>query len=312
MQRSWQNDHTQNLVRSRLLGVSSILLVVAIGFIDYLTGHQLRVYPLYFLPVSLGSWGRRSVAVVLLALLATALWFGSNYLAGLRFTHLSIWSVNAVAQCAAFTTVGLLISRLSRSLWQERLLARTDPLTQLLNARFFFEAASAELTRSSRYHHPLTLAFVDLDNFKAVNDQLGHQRGDDLLRRVATVMRLSLRNSDLVARMGGDEFALLLLETPPDKAQAALERLIELIGAISEAPQGPKVTASIGAVVCHDTVGPLEDLIRRADILMYKAKNLGKDRLCLETWQQEKEIPGVQNPDEPPWNQAHLPKVEQR
>ncbi|HTC77354.1 MAG TPA: diguanylate cyclase, partial [Terriglobales bacterium] len=104
--------------------------------------------------------------------------------------------------------------QLAAALAAEKELSRSDPLTGLPNRRAFYEVALAEADRARRYRHPLSLAYLDVDNFKQVNDDYGHDAGDELLVRVAEVLRRNLRNNDIVARLGGDEFAMLLPETP--------------------------------------------------------------------------------------------------
>ena len=125
----------------------------------------------------------------------------------------------------AFGSVALLAAAQRDWLRRERAISRTDGLTGLLNGRGFYEAAAVELARSSRYRHPLTLAYVDLDDFKEINDRLGHARGDAVLVAVAHALRRACRSTDLVGRLGGDEFVVLFPETDRDAAEAALVKL---------------------------------------------------------------------------------------
>jgi diguanylate cyclase (GGDEF)-like protein len=135
---------------------------------------------------------------------------------------------------------------------------------------------SAELDRSRRYKRPFTLAYIDLDNFKIVNDSLGHGAGDEVLQTVVAVMREQIRRTDVVARLGGDEFALLLPETDLDAAHIAIEKIrSSLLLKMSE--RHWPVTASIGSLTCRDAQLSVDQLIKQADDLMYVAKSIGKN-----------------------------------
>src|SRR5262249_5901959 len=138
-----------------------------------------------------------------------------------------------------------LVSRLHAGILRERLLARTDPLTGAANGRTFYEAVAAEAERARRADRPLTLAYLDLDDFKQLNDRLGHAAGDAALLRVVQTVQAHLRGSDLLARLGGDEFALLLPETEAEGAAALLVRVQRLV-AEEMVRQGLPVTLSIG------------------------------------------------------------------
>ena len=160
----------------------------------------------------------------------------------------------------------------------EQQLARTDALTGLSNRRAFLEASSCELERARRSGQPMTVAYVDCDDFKRVNDLLGHAEGDQLLATVGTTLRGETRAVDAVARLGGDEFGLLLVDTDGPTAAALLHRLrVALVAAMRE--HGWKVGFSIGAVTFAATPATVDDMIGRADQLMYETKRRGKNGL---------------------------------
>ncbi len=156
-------------------------------------------------------------------------------------------------------------------------LAIHDPLTRVLNARAFSDRLTQELHRNRRYRRPVSLLYLDLDNFKELNDSRGHQTGDTMLRLVADAMRLAVRETDIVGRMGGDEFAVLMPETDGELADAVARRLAE--GIKTAFPSTPTVTASIGIVSFDDTAASADEILRRADQAMYEAKRTGKDRV---------------------------------
>jgi diguanylate cyclase (GGDEF)-like protein len=156
-------------------------------------------------------------------------------------------------------------------------LAIHDPLTRVLNARAFSDRLTQELNRNRRYRHPVSLLYLDLDNFKALNDSRGHQTGDTVLRLVADAMRLAVRETDIVGRMGGDEFAVLMPETDGALADTVARRLNE--GIKTAFPASPVVSASIGIVSFDDTTATADDVLRRGDQAMYEAKRSGKDQV---------------------------------
>lgn len=275
-------DAVSDTIRHPLLvWIASALGVVVIAYVDFFTGVEVRVFPLYYAPITLVAWyGSRSGALIVAALCAAA-WLSSNLLAGLRFSHVGIWVVNTIVQGVSFATVGLLISVLRAAVIRERQLSRADPLTSLRNARAFYDEASRILALCRRKGRPVTVAYIDLDNFKAVNDRLGHRAGDDLLRTVADVLRASIRPSDLSARLGGDEFSILLPEVGQREAAATLERLRSLLADAVASSAGP-VSASIGGVTFITVPEDVEEMVQKADSRMYSAKAAGKNRVHLD------------------------------
>ena len=253
--------------------------VAGIGIVDFVSGAELRVYPLYFGPVSLVAWHRGRFGAIIIAIYSAACWFVSNYLAGMQFSHPGLWIANTATHGASFAFVAVLIARLREAVARERALSRTDPLTALLNTRAFYTEAMRVLATARRTGRPVTIAYLDLDNFKTVNDRAGHKAGDDLLRAVATAMAGAVRPSDLLARVGGDEFALLLPETGIDGASPTLERLLTTVTAAVAGQHA--VTCSIGAVSFTRPPEDIEVMVQLADARMYDAKVAGKSRVVL-------------------------------
>src|SRR5262245_31180954 len=161
--------------------------------------------------------------------------------------------------------------------------AVTDELTGLVNRRRFVEALESEITRASRLDVPLSLLFADLDDFKLVNDRLGHPAGDEALRHFAALLAGQLRGIDTAARMGGEEFAVLLPGTELDGAVAVAERILARLAdaaIMRDGIGGNGLTTSIGVVEYHDDTP--DGLLRRADAALYRAKEQGKNRVTTE------------------------------
>ena len=189
--------------------------------------------------------------------------------------HPAILAWNLVIQLGVYLALVLLLSGFRSRLEGEQLLARTDALTQVANRRAFIEAAELELERARRSGRALTLAFVDCDGFKSINDSLGHAEGDALLVVAARTLRGSTRAVDAVARLGGDEFGLLLPETDGPTAQALLGRVRSTLEA-GMARHGWKVGFSFGVVTFVTPADTVDQMLAHADELMYQAKRTAK------------------------------------
>ncbi|MBI5109314.1 MAG: GGDEF domain-containing protein [Rhodocyclales bacterium] len=270
-----------NLPRSRNARIGFVMLAaLVVAMVDGLTGSEIRVYPFYFVPIALAArLGGRKVAIVT-ALMCTLLWIVSNVSGGTKFSSEWIWVWNATVQGSAFLFVALLLAQLHAAVQRERNSAHSDALTGLLNTRAFNARAPALVSLCRRDHSPLVIAYVDLDNFKKVNDTRGHARGDEILRIAARLMQSNLRASDLLARFGGDEFAALLPKVSIDGARELLERLRQAFE-IAMRAENCDVTVSIGAVVFDPVPETLEEAIREADSVMYTVKKAGKNRVMV-------------------------------
>ncbi len=152
----------------------------------------------------------------------------------------------------------------------------TDEVTGLYDRRFFSVRLEEEVARSHRFGHPLSLVLLDLDGFKTVNDELGHLAGDETLRSVGEILLKNSRGIDVVCRYGGDEFAVLLVETPRAGAGLYAERIREILSA-DACSRGWQVPASFGIASLPEDVRSADDLVRAADEALYAAKRAGKN-----------------------------------
>jgi diguanylate cyclase (GGDEF)-like protein len=260
---------------------ASVAVLLAIAALDYVIGYEVHLTAVYLIPIFLATWNVGRGAGITMAIASAVLSVGGDALGGEPYTTWLIPWTMLLLWAALFTVFVLVLTQLKRALEREQELARIDPLTTVANRRHFVELASAELSRAKRHGRPMTVAYMDLDNFKLVNDRLGHDMGDELLRTVATAMRSRLRVTDSIGRMGGDEFAICLPETGAQAGESVLGELRrQVLEALPDACRF--ATLSVGAVTF--TVPPMsvDVLLRRADQVLYAAKRDGKNQLKVE------------------------------
>jgi diguanylate cyclase (GGDEF)-like protein len=251
--------------------------MVLVYWINAMTPSSARLGILYVIPVLLVTWTEGLAWGIVFGIAS----IGMRELVALdqmpADTPLPWRITNGAAYVAVVAVAMAGLQTLRRSQAQLAQLVIQDPLTNVLNARAFADRLSQELDRNRRYPRPLALLYMDLDNFKVINDTHGHQTGDAVLRLVADAMRRSVRLADIVGRLGGDEFAVLMPETDAQVADAAAKRLVAGLRNVFKGT--PNVTASIGVVACTATDANTDDLLRKADQAMYDAKRMGKDRV---------------------------------
>ncbi len=171
-------------------------------------------------------------------------------------------------------------------------MAHTDPVTGLANRRQLLDQLEREFTRARRYRRPLSVVYLDLDGFKAINDRFGHLFGDDVLLNVATTIRSVLRSADLLARLGGDEFAIVLPETALDGAEKVAGKLHRALASYSQrlSPAVTGLSCCAGVAQLRESDASIDDLLDRADRALYMAKSLHPgttiSEKTLETWKQ--------------------------
>ena len=265
---------------SAALGLSAALVILA-GIGDHISGNDVAFTLIYLAPVALATWsaGRASGLVVAAAAALGSLVVNRSHVPSLS-PAVQAW--NLAAELGVFATTAALLASLKQRLELESERALTDVLTGLKNRRAFHETAVAEMERARRHGRPFTLALLDLDGFKQINDTLGHEAGDAALVTVSGVLRRRSRVVDIVARLGGDEFALLLPETAAPEAATVVRDLLQQVASSMQA-RGWAVGFSLGAVTFDSVPGSLDEALREADTLLYQAKRAGKGQVRHET-----------------------------
>jgi diguanylate cyclase (GGDEF)-like protein len=254
-----------------------VLLLCGVGILDYLTGYELSFSLFYLIPIAILTWITNGKIGILISLISAGIWLIADISAGSSYSRLVIYIWNATIRLGFFLLTVLLL-RLGKALEREKALSRTDFLTGAVNNRFFYDLAQREIDRSIRYPHPITVAFIDVDNFKTINDQFGHSTGDKVLEAIASSIQQHLRKTDIVARIGGDEFAILLPEAGADNAQKIISKMQRIL--LGEMHRNNwAVTFSIGVSTFNTPPASVDEMLNLADKEMYAAKNKGKNNI---------------------------------
>ncbi len=267
-----------------------ILLLVLIGAGDSLVAANLTFWALYLAPVGCATWLEGSRAGYGMALVTAMTVVVIEIATGTGVMGRGAMTWNVLQGLAGYAAAAGILGFLRERMEEGKRFAAVDALTSLPNRGSFIAALDAELSRSNRYGRAFTLAYLDLDNFKEVNDLEGHDSGDQLLKRVAETMRNVTRQSDVLGRLGGDEFAALLPETTFGPGKMVLEKLYKELGVAMEEGRWP-VTFSIGAVTFETPVESSREALRLTDGTMYAVKRAGKDGIQHAVWDGEWALP---------------------
>lgn len=252
--------------------VLGFTLIGVIGVLDYLTGFEIAFSSFYVIPISFITWLMTRRLGIIASFVSASIWLWADIASGHSYLHPLIPLWNGLIRLSFFLVITYLLSALKESMMREKLLARTDFLTGAANSRSFFELLHVENDRMQRFEEqPFTLVYIDLDNFKTVNDQLGHHTGDNVLRTVVEYAVKHLRKIDVIARLGGDEFALLLPETSQESAHVVIAKLHSGLLEEMQLNSWP-ITFSIGVLTCNVALHSTEELLKIADELMYAVK----------------------------------------
>lgn len=261
-----------------LLIFFSALMVLLIGLIDYFNGIEISVAILYLLPIMYVVWFVDRFTAWILSFICAVEGFVADYLYGHTYINPFAPYWNAFVWLVFFAVFVFILASLKEKLEKERKINRYDQLTNVFNRNAFYEILLNEIQRSIRYNHPITLVYIDCDDFKAINDTYGHKTGDNLLQILVETITLNVRNVDIVGRLGGDEFALILPESNFESANIVLTKLQKLTTAMFKRKKW-KVSLSIGACTYVEPPLSADAAIQHVDKLMYKAKKEGKNKI---------------------------------
>ena len=270
----------QGRSRASVIG-ASFVVVATLAYVDYGTGRELSFSVFYLIPIAMCAWGAGRLAGIVVSCISAMTWMMIDRSLGASYSLAWIPWWNMLVRLGFFITFTITFSALHRVLERVSELALIDGLTEIANSRSFHQQLQQQLALSTRYRYPVTLAYIDVDHFKQVNDSLGHMVGDTVLAAVAGSLKRNLRKVDIVGRLGGDEFGVMLPHTNAGRARIALEKARDAVYAEMQANQWP-VTLSIGAVAAADGRADPEALLHAADEQMYRVKNGGRDGFLIQ------------------------------
>jgi diguanylate cyclase (GGDEF)-like protein len=271
------NNKLNNLEKLWIV-VIGIALLLIIGMIDYVTGFEISMSFFYIAPVGLVTWYAGKRLGLALSIIARAILFLIAIVTNQKYSHPAILYWNIFLEFAYYFLIVLLITKVKTNIDFEKQLARTDTLTKIANRLMFMEQLNSCYLFSERSKEPFSLAYIDVDNFKNINDKYGHEKGDDVLQAIATLLISQLRRIDTVARLGGDEFVILLPNTNTIGAQNLVDK-IQLSIQDNFNITNLKVTTSIGVVTFKNLLASSTEAIKIADSLMYTVKQSGRNAI---------------------------------
>jgi diguanylate cyclase (GGDEF)-like protein len=256
--------------------IVGLILAAEIGILDFLSGHELAFSLFYLFPISLVTWFTNRRTAIVLAIMCAWVWFVADVAAGSSYSHYFIYIWNTLICLSFFMVTVLLLSALKRALAREKLLTLIDHLTGAVNSGRFYDLVQVEIDRFQRHKHPFTLIYIDIDNFKAVNEKLGYPIGDQVLCAIVRYAQKHLRKIDVIARLDGDKFGLLLTKTSQGSACIVLAKF--QCGLLQEMKRNNwPVTFSIGVVTCNTSPSKTNELMTMVDELMYSVKRGSKN-----------------------------------
>ena len=260
-----------------------VITLLAVAAIDYFTRFKLNLSVLYVLPILMLTWAAGRLFGTTLSVIVCTTWSVIDVAAGryLENPKLLYWEWGA--SLLGFLVLVQGLTSLRRMLEEAHFQSRKDTLTSLVNKGGFYQIVNAEMEVCRRYHRTLSIAYIDCDNFKMVNDKYGHHIGNDLLRVISKTMQRKLRSSDLPGRLGGDEFAIMLPETTAEACRMVVEMLQQRLLQEMADHKWP-VTFSIGIATFTRMPASIEEMIRQADKLMYAVKNTSKGAIKQEVF----------------------------
>jgi diguanylate cyclase (GGDEF)-like protein len=246
-----------------------------VAYVDYVTGYEVSMSVFYLGPVAVAAWYAGRWPGVAIGAICCVSWYITDFATGHQYSHPAIMVWDSLVRFGFFLVTGLLLTALRASYLRQRGLAQTDGLTELYSRRAFEDRLEHDLALAQRRKSAITLAYLDLDNFKALNDAHGHTEGDRVLQATGRVLKDLVRHADTAARLGGDEFALILPDTDGHGAQQAIANIaLELKKAFTAGKFD--VTCSIGVVTFLDPLLSVANAVAAADEGMYEAKRKSK------------------------------------
>jgi diguanylate cyclase (GGDEF)-like protein len=263
----------------KIIAISSVFLI---GYLHYIAGPLFEFHLFFFIPIIIASWFTSQFFSYLILLLVIVSWTIGDYLIVKGTVNLMSFAFNALMHALIIIYLNYLLGYIRQLLIKESQLAREDSLTKIPNRRGFYEYGETAFSTADRHQLPIASIFIDLDDFKSINDTYGHKTGDQLLYETAQVIKDSIRKTDVAGRLGGDEFCIILLNVDSKQAKDFSESLRNKLNEKMQ-QQGWKTTFSMGIVSYGSAPKNFHHVIQRADNLMYQVKRNGRNGFIQES-----------------------------
>ncbi|WP_019612789.1 GGDEF domain-containing protein [Psychromonas ossibalaenae] len=262
----------------------SCFMILVLAIVQFGVGVSINIAPIYIFPLLFNSWYGNKKGGIFLAVFSAILLSIVEVVLSKNSLSISELIFFTTPYLIAYPLLVVLVTNFRTVHQVEITAADTDNLTGVHSVRSFYCELANEILRSKRYSHVFSLAYIDIDNFKKINDSLGHSEGDKLLIEVADCLRESLRATDVVARLGGDEYVCLLPETRQEEAKAAFVKVSDLLKEKMKKYQWA-VSFSVGVVSFENVPDDIKEAIKIADKLMYSVKNNKKGNIAYQVYQ---------------------------
>lgn len=275
-------DNKKALTRKIIVFGLSSIVSLSIGYIHFLSGKELALSFFFLVPIVATTWYSGTYAGIVMAIMSIVVWLFADLKMISSYSAKWLPFVNELLRLTVFLFIVSILHRMKKMISIHRNLSILDSLTNLLNRRGFNIEGFKEIERSRRTGNPFSIVYMDIDNFKTINDSLGHHTGDDLLACVGRILKTKLRNMDIAARLGGDEFLMMLPRTSGRSSEQAVKKLKNFLDE-AMARNNWDVTFSFGvASFARGIPTSINIAISAADSLMYKAKNSGKNKIEIQ------------------------------
>lgn len=265
--------HSKEIV---FLKIAVIAIVFAISYLHLIAGPLFEFHLFFFIPIIIASWfTSNSFSYFILGLVIFS-WTIGDYLITKETINPLPFAFNAVMHACIIIYLNYLLGYIRQQLIKESQLAREDSLTKILNRRGFYENAETVFSTAHRHQLAVTCIFIDLDEFKSINDTYGHKTGDQLLYETAQIIKANIRKTDIAGRLGGDEFCIILLNVNSNQAMDFSENLRNTLNEKMQ-QHNWNTTFSMGVVSYDSAPESFQDVIQQADNLMYQVKKNGRN-----------------------------------
>ena len=261
-----------------------LLLTLMLWFINfYFLGGFITFSLIYLIPISLAVWFMNLSFGIVISLISMISWATVGIIKDNEFNNTLLFSATFIIKFGVYIYIVIVLNKLKISLSNAKKASRIDYLTNVVNRKALFEILNLELYKIKRNNNPLTIAYIDVDDFKQVNDNFGHKAGDKLLMKLSRIVYKNIRKTDTIARLGGDEFVIILPETDYETAKIVIEKVRKMISIMMKRNKW-NTSLSIGVGTFYNNHYNSGNIINLVDNLMYKVKKNKKNNVLYKIY----------------------------